>query len=56
MDRVVLESHFMLSRSSNFKAGAKALIAADKLLYAGAHVAAIEDEMVAREFCPKTGC
>ena len=56
MDRVVLESHFLLSRGANFKAGAKALLAGDKLLYAGAHVAAIEAEMVGRGFCKKSGC
>ena len=37
MDRVVMQSHFLLSRGSNFKAGARALIAADGLLYAGAN-------------------
>ncbi len=55
-DRVVLESHFMLSRGSRFRDGARALIAADRLLYAGAHEAAIEAEMVARGFCRRAGC
>ena len=50
MDRVVFESHLMLSRRSNFKAGAKALIAADALLYGGANGAAIEAEMKQRGF------
>jgi len=50
MDRVVLESNFLLTKKSNFKAGAKALIAADNLLYAGAHVAQIQATMQARKF------
>ena len=50
MDRVVLESNFMLTKKSNFKAGAKALIAADNLLYAGAHAAHIEATLQARKF------
>jgi hypothetical protein len=55
-DRVVLESHFMLGRRAKFRDGARALIAADQLLYAGAHAATIETEMVARGFCPAAGC
>jgi hypothetical protein len=50
MDRVVLESNFLLTRKSNFKAGAKALLAADQLLYAGAHSAQITAEMTQRKF------
>ena len=50
MDRVVLESNFLLTKKSNFKDGAKALIAADQLLYGGAHVAQIEATMRARKF------
>ena len=42
MDRVVLEANFMLTTKSDFKDGAKALIAADQLLYGGAHAATIE--------------
>ena len=56
MDRVVLESHFMLAKRSSFHDGARALIAADRLLYGGAHVAAIEAEMIERRFCKRSGC
>jgi hypothetical protein len=56
MDRVVLESHFMLGKRSGFGDGARALLAADGLLYAGAHAAAIEAEMVERKFCKASGC
>jgi hypothetical protein len=56
MDRVVLQSHFLVTRKAEFRDGARALVAADKLLYAGAHVATIEAEMVQRRFCPKRGC
>jgi len=56
MDRVVLESHFMLGKRSNFRDGARALIAADELLYAGAHVPAIEAELIERQFCKRSGC
>ena len=37
MDRVALESNFMLTKKSNFADGARALLAADQLLYAGVH-------------------
>ncbi len=50
MDRVVLESNFLLTKKSNFKDGAKALLAADQLLYGGAHAAQIEATMRARKF------
>ena len=56
LDRVVLESHFMLGRRAKFSDGARALIAADALLYAGAHGAAIEAEMVERGLCDPAGC
>jgi hypothetical protein len=56
LDRDALESFFMLSRKSNFRDGARALIAADQSLYGGAHVGPITAEMVARGFCPKSGC
>jgi hypothetical protein len=56
LDRVVLESHFMLGRRAKFRDGARALLAADALLYAGAHAAAIEAEMVERGFCGPAGC
>jgi hypothetical protein len=51
MDRVLIQSHLLLGRNSNFLDGANALIAADELLYGGAHAAAIEAEMVQRGFC-----
>ena len=56
MDRVVLESHFMLTPGASFRDGARALIAADQLLYAGAHAPAIEAEMVERKYCKPGGC
>jgi Fungalysin metallopeptidase (M36) len=56
MDRVVLESHFMLGKRSSFRDGARALIAADELLYAGAHAPAIEAELIERQFCKRSGC
>jgi hypothetical protein len=56
MDRVVLESNFMLARRSGFRDAARALLAADDLLYAGAHAAAIEAEMIERRICRKRGC
>jgi hypothetical protein len=56
LDRDALESFFMLSRKSNFRDGARALVAADQSLYGGAHAAAITAEMVARGFCPASGC
>jgi hypothetical protein len=55
MDRVVLESNFLLTKKSNFKAGAKALLAADQLLYGGAHTSQIESAMIDKKFC-KTSC
>ena len=56
MDRVLIESHLLLARNSNLRDGARALIAADGLLYSGAHAAAIEAEMVQRGFCAADGC
>ena len=56
MDRVALESNFILTPKSNFGDGARALIAADNLLYAGAHAAAIESAMVGKRFCKQSGC
>jgi hypothetical protein len=55
-DRVLLQSHLLLTRNSNLRDGARALIAADALLYGGAHAAPIEAEMVQRGFCGSTGC
>jgi hypothetical protein len=55
-DRVVLQSHLLLTRNSNLRDGARALIAADGLLYGGAHAASIEAEMVQRGFCGSSGC
>ncbi len=54
MDRVTLESNFMLTKGASFKSAAKALLAADQLLYAGAHVPAIQAELTARKFCKAT--
>jgi hypothetical protein len=51
MDRVLIQSHLLLGRNSNLLDGANALIAADELLYGGAHAVAIEAEMVQRGFC-----
>lgn len=56
VDRITLESHFMLARRAKFEQGARALIAADELLYGGAHAPAIEAEMVERGFCGASGC
>ncbi len=56
MDRVVLESHFMLVPRATFRDGARALIKSDQLLYAGAHVPTIEAALVARKFCKPKGC
>lgn len=56
VDRVVLESHFMLAKRAKFEQGARALVAADELLYGGQHRPEIEAEMVARGFCGASGC
>ena len=55
-DRIVLQSQFMYTRRTKFRDAARALIAADKLLYDGAHTNAVEGEMVERRFCPQRGC
>jgi Fungalysin metallopeptidase (M36) len=55
-DRIVIESHFMLTRNSNFRDGARALLAADQALYGGAHAPQISAEMVQRDICPPSGC
>jgi hypothetical protein len=55
-DRVVLESNFMLGRRSNFRDGARALLAADQLLYGGIHTATIGAELVQRDFCATPTC
>jgi hypothetical protein len=54
MDRVVLESHFMLGKKPTYTEGAEALIGADQLLYGGADCGAIRGEMIDREFLPST--
>ena len=54
MDRVTLESNFMLAKGTSFKGAAKALLAADQLLYAGAHIPAIQAELTQRKFCKAT--
>jgi hypothetical protein len=56
MDRVLIQSHLLLARNSNLRDGARALIAADGLLYSGVHAAAIEAEMVQRGLCAADGC
>ena len=56
MDRVVLQSHFLVTRKAEFRDGARALLAADRILYGGVHAATLEAEMVQRGFCRKTGC
>ena len=40
-NREILEAHFLLTPVPKFPAGAKAIIAADRSLYGGAHVAKI---------------
>jgi hypothetical protein len=54
MDRVVLEANFMGSKKTNYKSTGKALLAADALLYAGAHKPTIQQALTARKFCGKT--
>ncbi|MGH2952590.1 MAG: M36 family metallopeptidase [Solirubrobacterales bacterium] len=56
VDRVLLESHLMLTRRANFRDGARALLAADDLLYAGTHRPTIEAELIERGFCRERGC
>ncbi len=56
MDRVVLEANFTNSKGTTFKSFAKGILAADQLLYAGAHVPAIEAALVDRKFCKSSGC
>ena len=51
MDRVTLESNFLLTKKSGYRDGGRALIAADQLLYGGAHVPTIQSVMTARKFC-----
>ena len=50
MDRVVLEANFTNSKGTSFKSFAKGMLAADQLLYAGAHVPTIEALLVERKF------
>ncbi|MQA74373.1 MAG: hypothetical protein GEU88_08565, partial [Solirubrobacterales bacterium] len=56
MDRIVLESHFMYTERSGFGDAVRALLASDRLLYAGAHLPTLEAVLVARKFCPAAGC
>jgi hypothetical protein len=49
-NRIVLESHFSLNPGSSFADGARAVIAADRALYAGRHVALIRGVFRARGF------
>ena len=55
-DRIVLQSQFMYLRRTGFRDAARALLAADELLYGGVHRGAVEAEMVERRFCPRRGC
>lgn len=55
-DRVAIQSQFMYARRSGFRDAARALIAADELLYAGVHAPTVEAEMMERGLCPKRGC
>ncbi|UJA20125.1 hypothetical protein HJD18_07810 [Thermoleophilia bacterium SCSIO 60948] len=55
-DRVVVDSHFLMTSRSGFREGVRAMIAVDESLYAGEHVAQIEGEMESRGFCPSAGC
>lgn len=56
VDRVVLQANFTNSRGTTFKSFAKGILAADQLLYAGAHIPALEQQFVARKFCKSSGC
>jgi hypothetical protein len=46
----------MLSRNSNFRDGARALLAADQILYGGIHATQITTELIQRDLCPASGC
>jgi hypothetical protein len=48
MDRVVLQSNFLLTRRAGFRAAAEALLEADQQLYDGVHREAIAAELTAR--------
>ena len=50
VDRAVLESHFLLSRTPSFSEAAIAVLDADAALYGGTHCLAIRSEMVQRDF------
>ena len=56
MDRVTLEANFTNSKGTTFKSFGKGLVAADQLLYAGAHIPVIEQELIDRKFCKSSGC
>jgi Zn-dependent metalloprotease len=56
MDRVVLEANFMNSKGTTYKSFGKAIVAADQLLYAGAHIPTIEPVLIQRKFCKSSGC
>ena len=57
MDRVVLEAQLHAARRRRTSATAReALLAADQLLYAGAHAGEIEAALVERKFCKRSGC
>lgn len=54
MDKVVLESNFLLTKKTSYKSAGKALLAADQLVYAGAHLPQIQAALTARKFCKAT--
>jgi hypothetical protein len=56
IDRVVLEANFMNSKGTTYKSFGKAIVSADQLLYAGAHIPTIEAELIDRKFCKSSGC
>ena len=56
IDRDLIASQMMYTSGESFHAAASALLAADLDLYGGAHQGTIESEMVARGFCPPSGC
>jgi hypothetical protein len=56
MDRDVLEANFMNTKGTTYASFAKSILKADQLLYAGAHVATIEQVFVKRKFCKSGGC
>jgi Fungalysin metallopeptidase (M36)/Fungalysin/Thermolysin Propeptide Motif len=48
MDRLVLQSHFLLTAQADFNDGAYALVKADRAIYGGVHEQTLRDVLVAR--------